>query len=291
MDMIELPEAITIAQQIDSELKGKEISSGISGQTPHKFAFFDKKIPHTEFAKIIQGKVMGNSRAHGMAILTDLDPDYMLSLGCGGERIRYHTSEKTLPKKHQLKLDFHDDTFLTVTVSGWGEVRLLKAYDFLNHPHLRHKAISPLNKKFTFDYFNGLFDTLPKDKRTQKTSAKYFIISKPGVYGVGNGCLHDILFHARIHPKRQMLDLSTMERKTLYQSIQETLSEMVKLGGRESEYDLFNQRGGYKLILHSRVVGQPCPECGGTIQKIAYLGGSSYFCSSCQKEEWDTSQY
>ena len=282
--MIELPEAITIAQQIDSELKGKEISSGISGQTPHKFAFFDKKIPHTEFAKIVPGKTIGRSFAHGMAIITNLNPDYLLSLGCGGERIHYHTSMETLPKKHQLKLDFYDDTFLTVTVSGWGEVRLLKASDFLIHPHLRHKAISPLNEKFTFEYFDGLFNTLPKDKRNQKTSAKYFIISKPGIYGVGNGCLHDILFRAKIHPKRQMLDLTISERKSLYKYIRHTLSEMVKLGGRESEFDLFNQRGGYKLILHSKVVGQLCPECGGTIQKIAYLGGSSYFCSSCQQE-------
>ena len=282
--MIELPEAIIIAQQIDSELKGKEISSGISGHTPHRFAFSDKKIPHAKFAKIVPGKTIGDSFAHGMAILTNIDPGYMLSLGCGGERIHYHTSKETLPEKHQLKLDFHDDTFLTVTVSGWGEVRLLNASDFPNHPHLRHNAISPLSEGFTFGYFAGLFDTLPEDKRTQKTSAKFFIISKPGVYGVGNGCLHDILFRAKIHPKRQMLALSTTERKVLHKSIQDTLSEMVKLGGRESEFDLFNKRGGYKLILHSKVVGQPCPECGNTIQKIAYLGGSSYFCSSCQKE-------
>ncbi|MDO8055671.1 MAG: hypothetical protein Q6361_02315 [Candidatus Hermodarchaeota archaeon] len=281
--MIELPEAITLARQIGADLKGKEIRSGIGGQTPHKFAFFDNKIPHAEFEKIVPGKTMGNSHAHGMAILTDLDPGYVLSLGCGGERIRYHSGVKTLPKKHQLKLNFHDDTYLTVTVSGWGEVRLLEASDLPNHPHLRHNAISPLSDKFTFEFFNGLFDTLPEDKRTQKTSAKYFIISEPGVYGVGNGCLHDILFQAKIHPKRQMLDLSTTERKVLYKSIRDTLSEMVKLGGRESEFDLFNQRGGYKLILHSKVVGESCPECGGLIQKIAYLGGSSYFCSSCQE--------
>ena len=282
--MIELPEAITIARQINNELKGKKIRTGISGLTPHKFAFFDKKIPHARFAKILSGKSVGSSRAHGMAILTDLDPGYILSLGCGGERIRYHTSVKTLPKKHQLKLDFIDDTYLTVTVSGWGEVRLLEASDLPHHPHLRHNAISPLSDEFTFGYFTGLFDTLPEDKRTQKTSAKYFIISEPGVYGVGNGCLQDILFRARIHPKRQMLDLSSTERKSLYNSIRDTLSEMVKLGGRESEFDLYNKQGRYKLILHSKVVGKSCPECGGTIQKIAYLGGSSYFCSSCQKE-------
>jgi len=29
--------------------------------------------------------------------------------------------------------------------------------------------------------------------------------------------------------------------------------------------------------------GQPCPECGATIEKEVIAGGPSYFCPSCQK--------
>jgi formamidopyrimidine-DNA glycosylase len=28
--------------------------------------------------------------------------------------------------------------------------------------------------------------------------------------------------------------------------------------------------------------GKPCPVCGTTIEKIAYLGGACYVCPNCQ---------
>ena len=278
--MIELPEAITIAQQISKELKGEKIVSAARGSSPHKFAFTGKHSDR-EFAKIVKGKTVGIARASGSLILVDLEPDYVLSLGCGGERILYHTSDETLPKKHQLILNFQDGSYLTVTISGWGEVRLLEQSDVSNHPHIEKNAISPLSDAFTFTYFTSLLDSLPENKRV---SAKYFIISEPGIWGVGNGCLQDILYRAKIHPTRQMTSLSNKERETLYATIKQTLVEMVELGGRDSEYDLYNKRGCYQRILHSKVVGHPCHECGTPIKKIQYLGGAAYFCPSCQVE-------
>ena len=160
-------------------------------------------------------------------------------------------------------------------------MRLLEQSELPNHPHIKRDAISPLSNAFTFAYFNGLFDTLHESKRV---SAKYFIISEPGIWGVGNGCLQDILYRAKIHPKRQMVSLSDEERYTLHEAIKQTLTEIVKLGGRDNERDLYNQFGGYQRILHSKAVAHPCRECGTPIEKIQYLGGAAYFCPSCQAE-------
>ena len=112
MAVIELPEAINLAWQISTELKGKQIASGVRGSSPHKFAFTGKHSDE-EFAAIVKDKTIGDAGANGSVILTDLVPDYVLSLGCGGERILYHTSKKTLPKKHQLLFNFQDGTYLT----------------------------------------------------------------------------------------------------------------------------------------------------------------------------------
>ena len=38
--MVELPEAVTIARQIDEWLKGRRIESAVRGNSPHKFAFY-----------------------------------------------------------------------------------------------------------------------------------------------------------------------------------------------------------------------------------------------------------
>lgn len=275
--MIELPEAQTIARQMSEELEGKRIESAMRGNSPHKFAFYSGT--PEEYETLLQGKTLGVVSAHGSHILTSIEPDHLLVLGGGGERILFHRSEKTLPKKHQLLLRFEDGTYLTVTVQGWGAVFLLRREEVADHPHIRFNAVSPLSKAFTYDYFQGLFEEV---EAGDKRSVKYFVISEPGVVGVGNGCLQDILYRARIHPKRRVVDIAEEERRALYEAIQGTLQQMTELGGRDSERDLYNQRGGYRRILHSKSRGQPCPECGTPIVKIQYLGGAAYFCPHCQ---------
>jgi formamidopyrimidine-DNA glycosylase len=275
--MIELPEALVIARQMSDALKGKRIVSAVRGNAPHKFAFYSRS--PEEYAAILAGKTMGEATGHGSAILAAVEPDYVLGLGVGGERILFHRDESTLPKKHQLLLHFEDGTYLTVTVQGWGAAWLLHRSEVADHPHLGKQGVSPLSNAFTWKYFRGLFEMLEVgDSR----SAKYFVISDPGIWGVGNGCLQDILFRARIHPRRKVTDVLDREKRTLYDAIFETLRQAVELGGRDTERDLYGNRGGYVSILSSKTKGQPCPVCGTLIEKIQYLGGSCYLCPSCQ---------
>jgi formamidopyrimidine-DNA glycosylase len=103
------------------------------------------------------------------------------------------------------------------------------------------------------------------------------------LFGVGNGCLQDILWNARLHPRRPVAGLSEAEKRALYDSTCSVLQEMTALGGRSSKRDLYNNPGGYQAILSAASSGAPCPRCGSSIEKIQYLGGASYFCPDCQK--------
>jgi formamidopyrimidine-DNA glycosylase len=275
--MIELPEAIVIARQMDATLKGKRIISGDRGNSPHKFAFSSGT--SEEYTTIFAGQTVGGTTSHGMSILTEIGADHTLVLGCGGERILFHTDERSLPKKHQLFLHFEDGAYLTVTISGWGNTLLLPRAEAGRHQHVQQDRITPLDDAFTLDYFCQLFEPLAQDS---KASLKYFLISEPGVWGIGNGCLQDILFRAKIHPRRRVVDIAEDEQRALYDAIKDTLTRMVALGGRESERDLYGNRGGYVRILDSKTKGKPCPECGTPIEKIQYLGGACYLCPSCQ---------
>ena len=107
--MIELPEAVTIARQIDERLKGKRIDSALRGNSPHKFAFYSGE--PEEYERILAGKEVAEARAHGNQILVSAEPGYTVVLGCGGEKILYHQTEATLPKKHQLLLRFADGSY------------------------------------------------------------------------------------------------------------------------------------------------------------------------------------
>ena len=279
-NMIELPEATVIARQMTVGLKGKKVESCIRGNSPHKFAFYNR--PPEEYEAILKSKTMGSAVEQGSQIWASVEPDYVLVLGEGGERILFHKDESTLPEKHQFLLHFEDDMYLTVTVQGWGFVQLFHQSEIEGKKgtHLGRKAVSPLSDEFTFEYLQGLFEELEKE---DSRSIKFFIISKPGVWGIGNGYLQDILFRAKVHPRKRCVDLIENEKKMLYKAIRETLKQAVELGGRDTEFDLYNRPGKYKKVLDSRQVGKPCPECGTPIEKQQYLGGAIYYCPSCQK--------
>jgi len=60
---------------------------------------------------------------------------------------------------------------------------------------------------------------------------------------------------------------------------------MCKEGGRDTENDLFGNKGGYVSQLSKNSLYEPCMKCGYEIQKAAYMGGTIYFCEKCQKRE------
>jgi len=275
--MIELPEATNIARQINTELKGLHVESGNRGNTPHKFAFYSRT--PEEYAAILTGKTVSAATEHGASLLVSLVPDYTLVLGGGGERILYHSDDTTLPKKYHLLLHFSNGGYLTVSVQGWGSCLLLHNTQDANHPWLV-KRVHPLSKVFTYEYFLSLWDELEEgDPR----SVKFFLISKPGVWGVGNGYLQDILFRARLLPRRKVIGFTEAEKRSLYEAVCITLTQAVDKRGRDTEFDIHNSPGGYIPLMDRRTNGLPCTVCGTPIKKEAYMGGAVYFCSHCQK--------
>jgi formamidopyrimidine-DNA glycosylase len=275
--MIELPEAKVIGQQIAAELVGKQIEYGDRGNAEHKFAFANDSTE--EYAAILKDKTIGAARGHGSAILVPIEPGHVLVLGGGGERILYHARDAKLPKKYHLLLRFTDGTCLTTTVQGWGNTLLLPQGNYGKHRHVQIDRVPPLSEGFTWGFFESLFEQVDPES---SASIKYFLISEPGVWGIGNGVLQDILFHARIHPRRRIVDVTGDEKHALYESIVSTLSQMVEQGGRYEERDLYGNRGGYVRLLDTRTKGTPCTVCGTTIEKAQYLGGAIYYCPTCQ---------
>ncbi|MEW6754137.1 MAG: zinc finger domain-containing protein [Candidatus Latescibacterota bacterium] len=276
--MIELPEALVIAAQIEETLCGRRIRCALRGNAPHKFAFYSG--PPEHYAATLPGKTVGRASAEGGLILVEALPGYLVVLGGGGERILYHPPGTTLPSKHQLLLEFEDGAHLSVTVQGWGSVNLFST----DEPATRRwcgfdKGLMPTDSGFTFPYFDGLFSELgPEDPR----SVKYFLISKPGVRGLGNGYLQDILFHSRLHPRTRAADLDPTQRRALYEATRQTITAAIELHGRDDEHDLFDGTGHYHRILSAHTAGSPCPRCRTPIAKESFLGGAVYFCPQCQ---------
>jgi formamidopyrimidine-DNA glycosylase len=275
--MFELPEYATLARQMNATLEGKIIRHGTLGNTPHKFVWYNRSTE--EFNSLTKGKTIGKAEARGRWLMVDLEPGYRLVFGeCGG-RILFHAVGAALPEKYHLLLKFEDGTGLTATTSMWGAMELYTAGAELERQYIKDMRPTPVDPAFTNDYFSGLIDALvPAAKR----SLKSLLTQEQLIPGLGNAIAQDILFLARLHPRRPLADLTPGQRRDLYTAVVDTVREVSAKGGRYDEIDLFGKAGGYVRLMDGQAAGKPCPECGRVVEKINYLGGACYFCPRCQ---------
>jgi len=275
--LLELPEIAVISRQLESSVVGKTIRRVVVLCSPHKFAFLNRTAD--DYPALLAGRRIERVQSRGNYAVMKLDSGLSLVLGDMGGRLLYHASGGTLPQKHQLLVQFEDETSLTLTLQMWGAILLLDPDQLASHSRIKYMLPDPLGSDFTFEYFQRRIESA---LTIEKPSLKYFIISQFGLPGVGNGCTHDILFNARMHPKFPLSELSPEDQRTLWQVARNTLQRMAEAGGRSSERDLFDVPGGYVPVLSNEKVGTPCPVCGTPIERITYLGGASFFCPKDQ---------
>lgn len=274
--MIEMPEATNLSKQLNETIPGKVIKSVRVNQSPHKFAWFYQE-PEKYEAQLI-GKKIGT--AFPRSGMVEIQVEDMRLLFGDGINLRYFGPADPKPVKHQMCVVFEDESALVASVQMYGGLWCFQDGNFSNEYYqLAKGAKSILLDEFAQEDFRQMID-LPD---YQKLSVKAFLATQQRIPGLGNGVLQDILYSAKLHPKRKIGQLSIVEKQQLFRCVQQVLKEMAELGGRDTEKDLFGNAGGYVTKMSKQTVGKPCPLCGETIVKEAYMGGSVYYCPGCQK--------
>ncbi len=274
--MLELPEVTTLAKQANKTLKSKKIAHVFNATKPHKFTFYNGD--PLEYGKLLTGKVIESAKGYGMFVDLFLTDGLIISIG-DGVSTRYYEAGEKIPANYQLLITFEDESFLVFTVAMYGFINVYPDGVIENKYHtLSEQSISPLDDAYTEKEFYKLFTEAKKD-----LTAKAILATEQRIPGVGNGVLQDILFNARIHPKRKISTFTEDIKKQMFLSLKNTLKEMIDKNGRDTQKDLYGNNGGYHTILSSKTWKEPCPVCGGNIVKEAYMGGSVYYCPNCQK--------
>lgn len=278
--MIEIPEATTIAVQMEKELPGKTITKFSRGNLTHKFLWLNRS--DEDFEATLRGLVVMSASSFGRSIHLNLG-SHMLWWGDTGGKLLYHPVGESLPKKYHLIWHFGDGSFLTFAMRMWGSVKLLDHSEFDRIPN-DETGVPPIDPEFTFERFVQMLETYPE--KTAKGIKGFLVatghVTPNHISGLGNAIIQDILFSAKLSPKRKNPDLTMNERSKLYDSIQKTVAKAIELGGRYDERDLYNQPGRYIRLMDSKTVGTPCIACGEEISKLSYLGGACYICKNCQ---------
>ncbi len=277
---IELPEAQILAMQMNKELTGKRVKtySLQDCERLQRIGFVNKDI--RAFDQLVNRKVETViSRGNAIRVKLDNEVNLILSPEYGGE-IFYHTNATATPEKFHLRIDFNDDTALTVRLTSMGGIHVMQNSDLMNSYIFKRdfnpNVLSPADKEFTFERFSKL---LADNNRALKS----VLVGKDAVVvGLSNSAFQDILYRSKLHPKRKASELSAGEQRALFDAVRNVLQERIRLGGKDQFLDLHGKQGGYTPAMGPNMKQQNCPTCGTLIEKLSIGGGQVFLCPKCQ---------
>ncbi|MGD0028559.1 MAG: DNA-formamidopyrimidine glycosylase family protein [Candidatus Bathyarchaeia archaeon] len=277
---IELPEAKILADQMNKELKGKRIKSyrlrdcgklQKIGFINRDNKFFDQLVNREVESVISRGNAIRVKLNEGMNMI--LSPEY------GGE-IFYHSSEATVPEKFHVKIDFSDRTALTVRFTSMGGMRVLKDAELMNSYVFKRdfntEILSPIDEDFTFERVSRLLSG-------NNRALKPVLVGKDAILvGLSNSAFQDIIYRAKLHPRRKASELNLNEQKALYNSVKLVLRERLRLNGKNQFLDLYQNQGRYISAMGPNMRKKNCPVCESPIQELSLGGGKVFVCPKCQ---------
>jgi formamidopyrimidine-DNA glycosylase len=276
---VELPEAKILAEQMNHELRDKRVKSYLlkDCERLQRIGMMDKDL--TSFNQLVDGKIETvASRGNVIHVKFDNGANLILGPEYGGE-IFYHKDATNVPKFH-LQVDFSDATVLTVRLTSMGVIQVL-GNDELERSYVYKRdfdstKLSPTDEEFTFERFS-------KRMADHNKMLKSVLVGKDAILvGVSNSTFQDILYRAKIHPKRKASELDAEEKRSLYNAIRLVLKERIRLNGKDKFQDLYGKQGGYTAAMGPNMKQQTCPECGTKIEKLSLGGGHVYLCPTCQ---------
>lgn len=127
---------------------------------------------------------------------------------------------------------------------------------------------------FTLETFAAL-------AKTRRDQVKIFLMDKAALDSMGNAYADEVLWEARIHPKRFVRSLREEELARLHTAIPAVLAEAsAVIAARRPPLD-----EKLRDFLHVRGRGgEPCHRCGAKLRKARVHADDSVFCPSCQPD-------
>ncbi len=277
---IELAEARILAQQLDEAVKGKTIKDYDLKDVERmmRIGFVNKNIFDFE---AIRGKTVLGATSRGNTIRVQLAGSMNILLGPEYGGIITYLAEGGKAHKYHLKLVFGDGSLLTTRITSMGIIYAV-ADDALTESYMYKRdfmgGVSPDEPGFTWEWFKETYGTETRQLKPMLVGKDAFIL------GVSNATFQDVLYRAKVHPKRRASDLSEDELRGLYDAIKIVVSERLMQHGKAEFTDIYGVKGGYVAAMGPNMKDQKCPNCRSVTEKLAHGGGHVYICPFCQHE-------
>lgn len=254
--MPELPEVETIVNQLRKKILNKTIE---------KIEIFDP-IVDNKIKKILPTKVIDIKRRAKSIIIKTSSHNLLTELRMSG----FFTYDKN-SKFIVAKFHFKDFILTHNSIRKFGSIKLLTNDELKNK--LSKLGLEPLN--LTLTKFQELLKSKPN------LIIKTALMDPKFIVGIGNIYAQEILYHARINPKRQIKSLSIKEQKDIFYHMQFILNKAIENKGTTiHSYTHAQGSGNYQKYLKI-YKKQFCPKNHKT--KIIQLNQrTTTYCPICQ---------
>lgn len=270
--MPELPEVETTVRGLRPVLEGAVIAAVETRRGDLRRAF-----PQDLRQRLTGARVTGlGRRAKYGLIETDRGDTMIFHLGMSG-RWRVDPTE-LLPHDH-LVIDTAGGRRVALNdPRRFGSVDLVPTADMPAWPPFAALGPEPLGPDFTADY-------LKQALAGRRTSIKLALLDQWVVAGLGNIYVCEALYQARILPRRHAGRIAHVRIERLIAAIHAVLDAAIEAGGSTlRDYARPDGELGYfskQFAVYGRE-GEPCG-CGGTVQRYAEGGRSTFWCPACQR--------
>ena len=203
-------------------------------------------------------------------------------------RVRLHLEH---PRHGELRVDFVDQrTFGSLALDRLvptGDGHAAGFSDGVTGPwahripaQVAHIARDPLDPAFVESAF---FDALAR----RESGIKRVLLDQGVVSGIGNIYADEALWAVRLHGEQPASTLSRRRSRELLAAVRAVLEKALAEGGTSFDAQYVNVNGASGYFAHSLnaygQAGRPCPRCGTTIVREAFMNRSSHRCPKCQR--------
>ena len=274
--MPELPEVETVRRVIEPQITGKRVLS-VDIRNTQVIAYPSE----TEFSALLQGHTLAEMSRRGklLSILFENGDRLFLHHRMTGQLLV--TPADYPEEKHtHLIVNLSDDCQLRyIDVRRFGRFWYIRRDEAADMTGVNKLGLEPTDTGLTADY-------LKERLGEKKKPIKEMLHDQTIIAGIGNIYSDEILFAARMYPRKRCCDLTDAEWSILAETIPKTILFYIEKNIIAPE-DYLNEKGkDYRNTPYLQAyghAGEPCPVCGTLLEKITVGGRSSTFCPCCQR--------
>lgn len=274
--MPELPEAETIARDLDGRVRGS-IVERVRVLRPDILA---PGLTPARLSRRLRGHRIDHVGRRGKNVLFEFDGRLRLLVNLG---MTGHLITSDAPRAHEMRhvaariILADGRTILYDDARRFGRLDLRDADTWPARD--AELGVEPLSDAFTADALFRL-------TRRSKVPLRNWLLDQRRVAGVGNIYANEALFRAGVRPTRRAHRLTRAEAGRLRDALRDVLSEAIEARGTtiDDYRDGSGEAGAFQTRLQAYGRdGMTCVRCGATMKRIVLSNRSAFYCPGCQR--------